>query len=159
MPKQKIHEGRTYSLIPLKEPSGDIAVGEDGLPTSHWYKSGFTDIEESNRLLGTMDPKNYLLNDHEPHAYLTWSKRHADAGNGDPNDQGFVYVSLEVSPEWMRKELRRYDAQFAAGMKGDSVFLPEPNIEVAAGALGWQDINALIRSAKQARDDAFGKPE
>jgi hypothetical protein len=102
-----------------------------------------------------------LINDHEPHAFITWDKirETEDYGGGHAiGDQGYVYLNLEVTPEWLRMQVRRLDVQEAAAKAGAGVFGVEPNITLSAGPLTWQDLNVLARTTPKARDDAFGKP-
>jgi hypothetical protein len=160
MPKQKIHEGRTYSLIPMKEPDGSVARGEDGRPQSRWYNNSFVDTAEQKRLLEGFDEADALINDHEPHAYIQWDKaREAYEGGQGVGDQGYVYLSLEVTPEWLRLQLSYYEVQLAASKSGSGVFAPDPHITLGSGPLTWQDLNVLAKTARDARDGAFGKPE
>lgn len=166
MPKQKIHEGRTYSLIPMHEPDGTVGRGPDGKPHSHWYKNTFTDSEEETRLLADGEGRepfkdgDALINDHEPHAHISWDKiREAYEGGTGVGDQGYVYLSLEVTPEWLRLQLRRYDLQMAAAKAGNGVFGAEPEITLTSGPLTWQDLNVLAKTARDARDGAFGQPQ
>jgi hypothetical protein len=159
MPRQRIHNGRNYSLIPMREPDGTIKRDADGKPSGRWYKTDWVDSAESERLSEGFEPGDFLFNDHEPNVVIMWDKRRADSQTGEVGDQGFVHLALEVTPEWMREQLRAYDLQLAASKEGNGVFAPEPNITLGAGALTWQDLNVLAKTARQARDDAFGKPE
>lgn len=166
MPKQKIHEGRTYSLIPMHEPDGTVSRAEDGQPHSHWYKNTFTDTEEETRLLADREGRepfrdgDALINDHEPHAYISWDKLREDyAGGAGVGDQGYVYLNLEVSPEWLRSQVHRLDVQEAAAKAGNGVFGVAPNITLSSGPLTWQDLNVLAKTARDARDGAFGSPQ
>lgn len=159
MPKQLIHTGRAYSLIPMKEADGSVVRGEDGQVQSHWYNPDYVDTAAEKRLLTEgFKPEDMLLNDHEPHAFVTWSKGH-EGETGGPGDDGFVHIELNVTPEWMRRKLYQYDRQAEAAKAGNGVFGAEPFIVLAAGPLSWKDLNILARTSRESRDGAFGKPE
>lgn len=135
------------------------------MPHSHWYRTGYLENEELARLKAPREGRekfkdaDFTVNDHEPHVVISWDKKHADSASGEVGDQGYVHVALEVSPEWLREQVRRLDIQEAAAKAGEGVFGTEPNVTLGAGPLTWQDLNVLAKTARQARDDAFGKPE
>lgn len=130
MPKQKIHEGSVFHLRPFE---GLTPVGDDGGETMEIIQ-GYP----------TLPIAENVVVDRAPSLSLTWSK------GGAADDPGIVYAEVEFTVESLRRMLVEYESR---GLKVD-----EP-IRIFVGPLSWRDLNTLAKTARDARDGAFGKPE
>jgi hypothetical protein len=144
MPKQMIHEGSPYHLIPMKNPDGSYGP-------KNWER-GFADLSEKPE--GT-------TNWQDPSVLLTWSKRSGGTANvNEPGDEGFVQVEVEATVDWWLELLGNLQEWKRQAEEGKNPVSPLPHrYQVNVGPLTWKDLNVLVKTAREARDDAFGKPE
>jgi hypothetical protein len=154
MPRQLLHRGREFSLVPLRNDSHDersnIEITEaakaSGDWSSHYYDASLRDSRtEGDGVVESQDPS----------VYLSWSKgtQTHDAG---PGDAGYVYFEVEFDPGYLERVL----AQRKLLQEGATAVMGIPlTITVMGDALSWRDLNVIAKTARTARDDAFGKPE
>ncbi len=137
MPKQLIHHGRAFHLVPMKGPDGKP------MPDASRYVVGYPDAEFVAETPG-------VVIDEEPTAYLNWSK--AGEHDSGPSDTGFVMIEVEVTEQFILR--------LAKMIQSWTPDVPKPErFAIPVGDLSWRDLNVLSKAARQARDDAFGKPE
>jgi hypothetical protein len=91
-----------------------------------------------------------VIQDQEPSVHIGWSKARQDGGEG-PGDQGYVEIQVEVTPEWLRRTLDAYEARPHTDT--------DVKVPLVTASLSWRDLNVLAKTARTARDDAFGSPQ
>jgi len=145
MPKQLLHEGRHFHLIPLRNSNGEVEVGEVcGVPDQPLnYTYGLGPSVAGSKGDGIIDSQ-------EPSAFLSWSKSQ-DHDSG-PGSEGYVVIGVELSERTIKELYQRITTW------PDDVPRPERHW-LDVGPLSWKDLNVVAKTARQARDDAFGKPE
>lgn len=151
MPKQLLHEGRVFHLVPMVDAGMTVSPPEkngvaNGNMSSYIYESGYPTTGAKG---------DGVIVDQEPSLYMHWSKGRGD-GDGSPGDQGYVHIEFAVTPTWLKRELARIE-NFKDGDVDTSGELER--IYLHSHALSWRDLNVVAKTARSARDDAFGKPE
>lgn len=161
MPKQVIHAGQTFHLIPMQE-----AEPTENDSSEKAYPDGRCGPECHGGHLVAGEARSYLwgrgfpttgskddgvIVDEEPSVYLNWSKAHDEIG-GEGLDQGYIHVEVEVTEAWLRRMVK--------GLDNYNSEVPKPKkFSIAAGPLSWRDSNVLAKTIRDARDGAFGRPE
>ncbi len=146
MPKQTVHLGQEFHLVPMPVLGNSEGVPEEDQAILHRYELGHYYGPQTSD-----EPE--IINSREPSIVIHWSKA-TDATDSDVSElnQGFVQIEFQVERGWLER--------LARGILEDPDPTVEPNFAtLITGSLSWRDLNVLSRTARTARDDAFGKPE
>jgi hypothetical protein len=151
MPKQLIHEGQYVHLVPYRNASDDkrtpAEILEQARETGDWssfsYQPGRADSREEG---------DGVVEFQEPTAELVWSKGRG-TGDNDPGDLGYVELQIWVDPEQLRRMVQGYDR---VGERSED---RPASLLISIPRLSWRDLNISAKTFRQARDDAFGRPE
>lgn len=170
MPKQLLHEGTPFRLIPMKngtspeEPDDGATVPDyptgkcspecaGGHPIADVDPTILYEYARGHRMTG--EAGDGVIEDYEPSAFLVWSKAREPGRDGDqrdPGDTGYVNLEIEVTEKWLRRQLA-YISRWAP-----DVPKPERHV-IQVGPFSWRDLNVTAKTVREARDGSFGKPE
>ena len=160
MPKQLLHEGRIFALVPMVQSSDDkrtpaeitAAAQESGDWSSHWYDTDRRDPHGA--------AEEGVVISQDPTVYMGWSKEHPHdhESHPGPGDTGWVYFELEFDEGYLERLLAGRRLARSKMKEGEQPELPIKVI-VMGDSLSWRDLNIIAKTARTARDDAFGKPE
>lgn len=160
MPKQLVHEGRVFSLIPLQQDSGDNRTPAEITAAAFASGDWSSHYHDTARTLGSVkDDADGVVVSQDPTIYLGWSKEHPHdhESHSGPGDTGYVYFEIEFDEGYLER-IMKWRQRARENAKDGNPEMPLKVI-VMTDALSWRDLNVTAKALKQARDDAFGKPE